>query len=145
VREDGRQDVMITTFPDAQKGLQMLEESFDKIMASLEEYFQALRLEASRLTDDEKASLILTLIRMIQYEDWILSITGGIKLIKITEMQYKLDNFRHKVYHFIIECSPKKDPLKILNMISQSYLMESKMIFDFDSLKLAKSKNAKTR
>ncbi|MDE2588403.1 MAG: hypothetical protein KGL95_01885 [Patescibacteria group bacterium] len=136
VKEDGRQDVIITTYAGAQDGLRIFEASFDKIMASLEQYFQMLRQKASRLSDDDKAAFILSLIRMIQFENWVLSTNSGLGLLKMKEMENKLDNFRHKVYHFIIECSPKKDPTKIFGIVSKSYLVESKILFDLDNSKL---------
>lgn len=138
VKEDGRQDVIITTYAGAQEGLSMFEASFDKIMSSLEQYLQMLRKKASRLSDDDKASFIQSLIRMIQFENWVLSTNSGLGLQKMKEMENKLYNFRHKVFHFTLECSPKKDPTKIFGMISKSYLMESKISFDLDNSKLQK-------
>ncbi|MGA9229242.1 MAG: hypothetical protein WBV92_03740, partial [Nitrosotalea sp.] len=138
VKEDGRQDVMITTNAGAQEGLRMLEVSFDETMTSFEKYLQMLRRRASRLSNDEKASLILSLIRMIQYENWFLSTSSQLDLLKIKEMQNRLDNFRHKVLYFAIECSPKKAPTKIFEIINKLYLNEAKIPFYVDSSKLQK-------
>ncbi len=52
-------------------------------------------------------------------------------------MQSKLDNFRHQVYRFT-SVHLKKDPMKIFDLISKSYFMEYKVLFDFESSKLQK-------
>lgn len=138
VRESARQDVMITTYSKANEALKMLEKSFVKIMSEFEKYLQTLIKKSPHLSDDEKASYFLSMIRMIQFENWSISNMNYHKIKSIEIMEEKLEYFRHKVYHSIITCSPKGDPLRIFNLINESYTMESKMMFNIDYSRLQK-------
>lgn len=127
VREGGRQDFIITTFPDAQEAMKLFAKGFDFVYTRLEDYLNILEKNVRRMSDDEKAEYITSLVRLIQYEEWLLS-CYAIKTIQHSILLRKLMTFRHKVYHFMISCSTK-DPLKISNLVSSALANESQGFF----------------
>jgi hypothetical protein len=90
IREEGRQDFIITTVTDAPEIMKLFAKGFDFTYTRLEDYLNILKKNVRRMSDDEKVEYLASLVRLIQYKDWLLS-CYTIKTASYPDLIYRCD------------------------------------------------------